>query len=48
MGGQGGEAVLNAETRTVAYDEELRLEAYRFQGLARPFPTHFHEHYVIG
>lgn len=27
---------------------ELRLEAYRFTGLARPFPQHFHDYYVLG
>ena len=30
------------------YDEELRIEAYRFEGIAQPLPNHFHEHYVIG
>lgn len=34
--------------RTVVYDQQLRLEAYRFQGIAQPFPSHFHEHYVLG
>lgn len=32
----------------MVYDDELCVEAYRFQGVARPFPNHFHEHYVIG
>lgn len=36
------------ETRTVVYDEELRIEAYRFEGIVQPFPNHFHEYYVIG
>ncbi len=35
-------------TRTVVYDEELRIEAYRFEGTRQPFPNHFHEYYVIG
>lgn len=35
-------------TRTVVYDEELRLEVCRFEGIDQPFPNHFHEHYVIG
>lgn len=35
-------------TRTVVYDDELRIEAYRFEGIVQPFPSHFHEHYVIG
>jgi AraC-like DNA-binding protein len=32
----------------VVYDEELRIEAYRFEGIVQPFPNHFHEYYVIG
>ncbi|MCJ7855981.1 AraC family transcriptional regulator [Lachnospiraceae bacterium NSJ-143] len=36
------------ETRTVCFDERLKIEAYRFEGMAKPFPNHFHEHYVIG
>lgn len=39
---------MRKETRTVVYDEELRIEAYRFEGIIQPFPNHFHEHYVIG
>lgn len=39
---------MKKEIRTVVYDEELSLEAYRFQGIVQPFPNHFHEHYVIG
>ncbi len=35
-------------TRTVVYDEKLRIEAYRLEGTRQPFPNHFHEHYVIG
>ena len=34
--------------KTVVYDDELRLEAYRFEGVMQPFPAHFHEYYVIG
>lgn len=34
--------------KTVVYDEELRIEAYRFEGIMQPFPNHFHEYYVIG
>lgn len=34
--------------RTIVYDEELRIEAYRFEGIIQPFPNHFHEFYVIG
>lgn len=36
------------ETRTIVYDERLRMEAYRFEGIVQPFPNHFHGHYVIG
>ncbi len=39
---------MQKETRTVVYDDDLRVEAYRFEGIVRPFPNHFHEHYVIG
>ncbi len=39
---------MKKEVRTVVYDKELRLEAYRFEGIVQPFPNHFHEYYVIG
>lgn len=39
---------MKREIRTVCYDEQLRIEAYRFEGIVQPFPNHFHEHYVIG
>lgn len=39
---------MKRETRTVVYDAELQIEAYRFEGFARPFPNHFHEYYTIG
>lgn len=39
---------MKQETRTAVYDSGLRLEAYRLQGITRPFPSHFHEYYVIG
>lgn len=39
---------MKREIRTVVYDEDLRMEAYHFQGIAQPFPNHFHEHYVVG
>ncbi|MCM1224679.1 MAG: AraC family transcriptional regulator [Lachnospiraceae bacterium] len=39
---------MKKEVRTVVYDESLRIEAYRFEGIVQPFPNHFHEHYVIG
>lgn len=34
--------------REIVYDAKLRVEVYRFQGMAQPFPAHFHSHYVIG
>lgn len=39
---------MRKETRTVVYDDELRMEAYCFEGIVQPFPNHFHEYYVIG
>lgn len=39
---------MKKELRTACHDNELSLEAYRFQGVIQPFPNHFHEHYVIG
>ena len=39
---------MKKEVRTVVYDDELRMEAYRLEGIVQPFPSHFHEHYVIG
>ena len=39
---------MKQETRTVVYDDELRLEAYRFEGTRQPFPSHFHEMVMKG
>ncbi len=39
---------MRKEIRTAVYDDELRIEAYRFEGIVQPFPNHFHEYYVIG
>ena len=39
---------MKKEIRTVCYDDDLRLEAYRFEGIVQPFPNHFHNYYVIG
>lgn len=39
---------MQKEVRTVCYDDDLHLEAYRFQGIVQPFPNHFHDYYVIG
>lgn len=42
------ETHMKKEIRTVVYDDELRIEAYRFEGIVQPFPNHFHDYYVIG
>ncbi|HRX58594.1 MAG TPA: AraC family transcriptional regulator [Eubacteriales bacterium] len=39
---------MRKEIRTVKYDAELKLEAYRFEGVMQEFPNHFHDYYVIG
>lgn len=39
---------MKKEIRTIVYDDDLRIEAYRFEGIVQPFPNHFHEYYVIG
>lgn len=39
---------MSKETRTIRYDEELRIEAYRLEGTCQTFPNHFHDYYVIG
>lgn len=39
---------MQKEVRTVCYDEDLQLEAYRLEGIVQPFPNHFHDYYVIG
>ncbi|WP_434309406.1 helix-turn-helix domain-containing protein [Hominifimenecus sp. rT4P-3] len=39
---------MKKEVRTVVYDDDLRVEAYRLEGVIQPFPNHFHEYYVIG
>ncbi len=39
---------MKKEVRTIVYDDELHIEAYRFEGIVRPFPNHFHDYYVIG
>ena len=38
---------MKKEVRTVVYDDELRIEAYRFEGIVQFFPNHFYEYYVI-
>ena len=32
---------MQKEIRTVCYDDDLHLEAYRFEGIVQPFPNHF-------
>lgn len=39
---------MRKENRAAVYDEMLRIEAYRLEGIVQPFPNHFHEYYVIG
>lgn len=39
---------MRQEERTVCFDRDLGIEAYRFRGIMQKFPNHFHEHYVIG
>ncbi|WP_342480152.1 AraC family transcriptional regulator [Paenibacillus sp. FSL L8-0340] len=39
---------MTREVRTVVYDTDLKLEAYRFEGIMQKFPNHFHDYYVIG
>ena len=36
------------EQRTVCYDHDLNIEAYRLQGIVQKFPNHFHDYYVVG
>lgn len=36
------------ENRTVCYDTDLEVEAYRFEGIMQKFPNHFHDYYVLG
>jgi len=39
---------MEREQRSIIYDKDLLLEAYHFYGLKQKFPSHFHDHYVIG
>lgn len=39
---------MGQEERTVCFDKDLEIEAYRFKGIMQKFPNHFHEYYVIG
>lgn len=35
-----------SEVRKVVYDEQLKIEAYQFQGIMQKFPNHFHAEQV--
>lgn len=48
IGSSKEETHMRKEIRTIVYDDDLRIEAYRFEGIVQPFPNHFHEYYVIG
>ena len=39
---------MGQEERTVCFDKDLEIEAYKFKGIMQKFPNHFHEYYVIG
>lgn len=39
---------MEKETRTICYDTDLKIEAYRFAHIRQPFPNHFHGYYVLG
>lgn len=39
---------MTREVRTVVYDADLKVEAYRFEGMMQKFPNHFHDYYVLG
>jgi len=39
---------MKEEKRTVRFDNDLKVEAYHFEGIMQKFPNHFHEHYVLG
>ena len=39
---------MDTSTRIIRFDDDLQVEAYQFVGLAREFPNHFHDCYVIG
>ncbi|MCL2200228.1 MAG: AraC family transcriptional regulator [Defluviitaleaceae bacterium] len=39
---------MEAEKRMVCFDNDLKIEAYHFEGIMQKFPNHFHEYYVLG
>lgn len=39
---------METEKRMVCFDNDLKIEAYHFEGIMQKFPNHFHEYYVLG
>jgi AraC-like DNA-binding protein len=39
---------MGIEKRTACFDNDLKIEAYHFEGIMQKFPNHFHEYYVVG
>jgi AraC-like DNA-binding protein len=39
---------METEKRMVRFDNDLKIEAYHFEGIMQKFPNHFHEYYVLG
>lgn len=39
---------MKKEERIIFYDNDLKIEAYKFSSIRQKFPEHFHEHYAIG
>ena len=39
---------METEKRTARFDNDLKIEAYHFEGIMQKFPNHFHEYYVLG
>ena len=39
---------MERENRRAVWDSRLGIRAYRLAGVARSFPNHFHEYYVLG
>lgn len=35
---------MKKDVRTVCFDEDLFIEAVSFEGVAQPFPNHFHDY----
>ena len=45
---RGSHFNMEAEKRMVRFDNDLKIEAYHFEGIMQKFPNHFHEYYVFG